>query len=47
MTKAWGVLGEEQFAAYPIMQELRKSKDYINQFGILSSPLFFLCDHSI
>ncbi|CAG9945020.1 unnamed protein product [Clonostachys rosea f. rosea IK726] len=34
MTKAWGVTGEEQFAAYPIMNELRKSKDYVNQFGL-------------
>jgi hypothetical protein len=36
MTKAWGVLGEEQFAAYPIMDQLRESKDYVNQFGIFS-----------
>jgi aryl-alcohol dehydrogenase-like predicted oxidoreductase len=34
MTKAWGVLGEEQFAAYPIMDQLRTSKDYVNQFGM-------------
>jgi aryl-alcohol dehydrogenase-like predicted oxidoreductase len=40
MTKAWGVLGEEQFAAYPIMDQLRQSKDYVNQFGIFSLHLF-------
>jgi aryl-alcohol dehydrogenase-like predicted oxidoreductase len=38
MTKAWGVTGEEQFAAYPIMNELRKSKDYVNQFGMIHYP---------
>lgn len=35
MAKAWGVTGEEQFAAYPIMDELRKNKDYFNQFGMV------------
>ncbi|CAI6036599.1 unnamed protein product [Clonostachys chloroleuca] len=34
MAKAWGVTGEEQFAAYPIMDELRKNKDYFNQFEL-------------
>jgi aryl-alcohol dehydrogenase-like predicted oxidoreductase len=33
MTKAWGVTLEEQAMAYPIMDKLRTSKDYINQFG--------------
>ncbi|KAK4935337.1 hypothetical protein LTR10_023599 [Elasticomyces elasticus] len=39
MTKAWGVLGEEQFAAYPIMDQLRTSKDYVNQFGLSRKSL--------
>lgn len=34
MTKAWSCVGEDQFHAYPILQELRKSKDYVNQFGL-------------
>lgn len=34
MTKAWSCVGEEQFHAYPILSELRKSKDYVNQFGV-------------
>lgn len=41
MTKAWGVLGEEQFAAYPIMDQLRESKDYVNQFGNFKLPSIF------
>lgn len=40
MTKAWGVTGEEQFAAYPIMDQLRTSKDYVNQFGMTCRLLF-------
>lgn len=32
MTKAWSCVGEEQFHAYPILDELRKSKDCVNQF---------------
>jgi len=48
MTKAWGVTGEEQFMAYPIMDQLRTSKDYINQFG-KSHPflLFFLSSDAL
>lgn len=33
MTKAWSCVGEEQFHAYPILSQLRQSKDYVNQFG--------------
>lgn len=33
MTKAYSCVGEQQFNAYPIMGELAKSKDYVNQFG--------------
>lgn len=37
MTKAWSCVGEEQFHAYPILDKLRRSKDYVNQFGSLST----------
>lgn len=33
MTKAWSCVGEEQFHAYPILDKLRQTKDYVNQFG--------------
>lgn len=33
MTKAYSCVGEQQFNAYPILDDLRKSKDYVNQFG--------------
>jgi aryl-alcohol dehydrogenase-like predicted oxidoreductase len=33
MTKAWSCVGEEQFRAYSILDQLRMSKDYVNQFG--------------
>ncbi|KAK2756188.1 hypothetical protein FQN54_005596 [Arachnomyces sp. PD_36] len=33
MTKAYSCVGEEQFDAYPILDELRRTKDYVNQFG--------------
>ncbi|VUC30654.1 unnamed protein product [Clonostachys rosea] len=36
MTKAWSCVGEEQFHAYPILDDLRRSKDYVNQFGKIS-----------
>lgn len=35
MTKAYSCVGEQQFHAYPILDGLRKSKDYVNQFGKL------------
>lgn len=38
MTKAWSCVGEEQFHAYPILDKLRKSKDYVNQFGEHTIP---------
>ncbi|KAL3469082.1 NADP-dependent oxidoreductase domain-containing protein [Aspergillus californicus] len=40
MTKAWSCVGEEQFHAYPILDQLRTSKDYVNQFGLSRSALF-------
>lgn len=33
MTKAYSCVGEEQFHAYPILDHLRRTKDYVNQFG--------------
>lgn len=33
MTKAYSCVGEQQFHAYPILNELRATKDYVNQFG--------------
>ncbi|EXJ81580.1 alcohol dehydrogenase [Capronia coronata CBS 617.96] len=47
MTKAWGVLGEEQFMAYPIMDQLRTSKDYINQFGLSRKALITAVDGAL
>lgn len=40
MTKAWSCVGEEQFHAYPILDDLRRSKDYVNQFGEFFPPFF-------
>lgn len=48
MTKAWSCVGEEQFHAYPILDELRKAKDYVNQFGKefrKFSTLFIMVQH--
>lgn len=36
MTKAYSCVGEQQFHAYHILDDLRRSKDYVNQFGKLS-----------
>lgn len=33
MTKAFSCVGEQQFNAYPFLEELKRSKDYVNQFG--------------
>lgn len=33
MSKAFSCVGEQQFHAYPILDDLRRSKDYVNQFG--------------
>ncbi|XXH02481.1 hypothetical protein Hte_008857 [Hypoxylon texense] len=37
MTKAWSCVGEEQFHAYPILNQLRQTKDYVNQFAVDAS----------
>lgn len=39
MTKAYSCVGEQQFHAYPILDDLRKSKDYVNQFGKLLTTI--------
>ncbi len=33
MTKACSCVGEQQFHAYPIIEDLKKTKDYVDQFG--------------
>lgn len=35
MTKAYSCVGEQQFHAYHIIEDLKKTKDYVNQFGEL------------
>ncbi|KAL3445906.1 putative aldo-keto reductase [Aspergillus insuetus] len=47
MTKAWSCVGEEQFRAYSILDELRRSKDYVNQFGLSRSALFTAVNDSL
>ncbi|KAI6080231.1 NADP-dependent oxidoreductase domain-containing protein [Hypoxylon rubiginosum] len=47
MTKAWSCVGEEQFHAYPILSQLRQSKDYVNQFDLSRSALFTAVDASL
>ncbi|KAL2831394.1 NADP-dependent oxidoreductase domain-containing protein [Aspergillus cavernicola] len=47
MTKAWSCVGEEQFHAYPILDQLRKSKDYVNQFGLSRSALYTAVNDSL
>uniref|UniRef100_A0A8H7N2G7 NADP-dependent oxidoreductase domain-containing protein n=1 Tax=Bionectria ochroleuca TaxID=29856 RepID=A0A8H7N2G7_BIOOC len=39
MTKAWGVTGEEQFAAYPIINELRKRLSRISLINAVEGAL--------
>ncbi|QKX61387.1 uncharacterized protein TRUGW13939_08535 [Talaromyces rugulosus] len=40
MTKAFSCVGEQQFHAYPILDDLRRSKDYVNQFGLSRISLY-------
>ncbi|EXF77332.1 oxidoreductase [Colletotrichum fioriniae PJ7] len=49
MTKAWSCVGEEQFHAYPILDELRKAKDYVNQFveGLSRTAIFTAVENSL
>ncbi|KAF3065462.1 Aldo-keto reductase dtxS3 [Trichoderma lentiforme] len=47
MTKAWSCVGEEQFHAYPILDKLRQTKDYVNQFDLSRSALFTAVNNSL
>lgn len=47
MAKTWSRMGEQQFHTYPILDELRQTKDYINQFGKPNEPPFFLTIYSM
>ncbi|KKP07031.1 aldo/keto reductase [Trichoderma harzianum] len=47
MTKAWSCVGEEQFHAYPILDTLRQTKDYVNQFDLSRSALFTAVNNSL
>ncbi|KAJ2975770.1 hypothetical protein NQ176_g5337 [Zarea fungicola] len=47
MTKAWSCVGEEQFHAYPILDDLRQSKDYVNQFGLSRLALLTAVNDSL
>ncbi|KAI2606596.1 NADP-dependent oxidoreductase domain-containing protein [Hypoxylon sp. NC1633] len=47
MTKAWSCVGEEQFHAYPILSQLRQTKDYVNQFDLSRTALFTAVNASL
>ncbi|KAJ5376459.1 hypothetical protein N7509_013345 [Penicillium cosmopolitanum] len=47
MAKTWSRMGEQQFHTYPILDELRQTKDYINQFGLSRSALFTAVNDSL
>ncbi|KAK4078938.1 hypothetical protein Trihar35433_43 [Trichoderma harzianum] len=47
MTKAWSCVGEEQFYAYPILDKLRQTMDYVNQFDLSRSALFTAVNRSL
>lgn len=47
MTKAFSCVGEQQFHAYPILDELRRTKDYVNQFGLSRTAIFTALDASL
>ncbi|KAJ5971526.1 uncharacterized protein N7479_001444 [Penicillium vulpinum] len=47
MTKAYSCVGEQQFHAYPIIEDLKKTKDYVNQFGLSRSAIFTALDNSL
>lgn len=47
MTKAYSCVGEQQFHAYPIIDDLKRSKDYVNQFGLSRSAIFSALDASL
>ncbi|KAJ5416309.1 hypothetical protein PENPOL_c019G08592 [Penicillium polonicum] len=47
MTKAYSCVGEQQFHAYPIIEDLKKTKDYVNQFGLSRSAIFTALNDSL
>lgn len=47
MSKAFSCVGEEQFNAYHILDDLRRSKDYVNQFGLSRQALFTAVNDSL
>lgn len=47
MTKAFSCVGEQQFHAYPILDELRRTKDYVNQFGLSRTAIFTALEASL
>ncbi|ERS97445.1 hypothetical protein HMPREF1624_05612 [Sporothrix schenckii ATCC 58251] len=47
MSKAYSCVGEQQFHAYPILNELRRTKDYVNQFGLSRTALFTAVNNTL
>lgn len=47
MTKAYSCVGEQQFHAYPIIDTLKQTKDYVNQFGLSRTAIFTALDESL
>ncbi|KAL1895509.1 hypothetical protein Sste5346_005318 [Sporothrix stenoceras] len=47
MSKAYSCVGEQQFHAYPILDELRRTKDYVNQFGLSRTALFTAVNNTL
>ncbi|KFY50884.1 hypothetical protein V496_09107 [Pseudogymnoascus sp. VKM F-4515 (FW-2607)] len=47
MTKAYSCVGEQQFHAYPIIEQLKQTKDYVNQFGLSRTAIFTALNESL
>ncbi|KFY12891.1 hypothetical protein V491_06611 [Pseudogymnoascus sp. VKM F-3775] len=47
MTKAYSCVGEQQFHAYPIILDLKRTKDYVNQFGLSRTAIFSALEASL
>ncbi|KFY43185.1 hypothetical protein V494_02077 [Pseudogymnoascus sp. VKM F-4513 (FW-928)] len=47
MTKAYSCVGEQQFHAYPIIEDLKRTKDYVNQFGLSRTAIFTALNESL
>ncbi|OBT66865.1 hypothetical protein VE03_04145 [Pseudogymnoascus sp. 23342-1-I1] len=47
MTKAFSCVGEQQFHAYPIIEDLKRTKDYVNQFGLSRTAIFTALNESL